>query len=157
MVNIGSELVWVVVAGLIVWLLVVSVFLVKTIKHYRRLAKGVKEGDLKKILEDILKDLGTGQESDAELKKSLVNLEKETNHYFQKMGLLRYNPFSDAGGDQSFVLALLDKTDSGLVISSLHGRDNTRIYTKPVKKGKGEVYELSKEEEEAIRKAKKAK
>lgn len=72
-----------------------------------------------------------------------------------KIGLVRFNPFSETGGNQSFCLALLDGEDSGLVISSLHTRQTTRIYAKPVKKGKGDGYELSAEEKQAIKNAKK--
>jgi len=139
------------------WLLIVTVFLVKTIRHYRKLGVGIEKGNLQKLLEKILKELKTEQEATNKLEKELADLEKETGYHFQKIGLLRYNPFSDTGGDQSFVLALLDSKNSGLVISSLHGREQTRIYAKPIKKGKSEVYELSKEEEEVIKKAKKIK
>lgn len=157
LINSDLEFIWIIISGLVIWLLVLSIFLVKTIRHYRRLAIGVEEGNLQKLLEKILKSLKDEQNIREKLEKSLAGLEKETGYYFQKIGLLRYNPFSDTGGDQSFVLALLDGRDSGLVISSLHGREQTRIYVKPVKKGKADGYELSKEENEVIKKAKKIK
>lgn len=156
-INFGPEIFLAVTAGLALWLLLVSVFLIRTIRHYQRLGTGVEHGNLQKVLEKILKDVRSEQEMRKKLEESLAKLEKEAGFHFQKMGLMRYNPFSEAGGNQSFVLALLDKKDSGLVISSLHGRESTRIYAKPIKKGKGEVYELSKEEEEVIRKARKIK
>ncbi len=154
---ISQEVLLSITAGLTIWLFGVTIFLIKTIKHYRKLGAGIKEGNLQKLLEKILKDLKTEQETIKKLEKTLGDLEKETGYHFQKMGLVRYNPFSDTGGDQSFVLALLDSQDSGLVISSLHGRDQTSIYAKPLKKGKTDGYELSKEEEEVIKKAKKIK
>jgi hypothetical protein len=67
--------------------------------------------------------------------------------------LVRFNPFGDTGGDQSFVLALLNKESDGIVLSVLNGRTGARIYSKPVKKGAGAEYELSNEEKEAIKKA----
>jgi hypothetical protein len=75
----------------------------------------------------------------------------------QKVGFVRFNPFSDTGGDQSFCLSVLDDEDSGIVLSSLHSRGQTRVYAKAVKKGKGKDFELSKEELETIKKAKKGK
>ncbi|PJC28376.1 hypothetical protein CO054_00495 [Candidatus Shapirobacteria bacterium CG_4_9_14_0_2_um_filter_39_11] len=72
-----------------------------------------------------------------------------------KIGLVRFNPFPGTGGDQSFCLSILDGEGSGLVISSLHSRETTRIYAKPVKKGKAAGYELSTEEKQAIKNAKK--
>ncbi len=70
-----------------------------------------------------------------------------------KVGIIRFNPFRDIGGDQSFALALLDGKDSGIVISSLHTREGTRIYSKPVLKGVSEKYTLTEEEKMAIKEA----
>jgi len=67
-----------------------------------------------------------------------------------KIGITRFNPFDDVGGDQSFVLTILDKNNSGAIITSLHNRDITRIYAKPIKDGIGENITLSKEEKSAI-------
>lgn len=154
---ISPEILSIVLGGVIVWLAAASFFLLKTIRHYHRLIKGTDKDNLEKILEKILKDIKVEKEARVELAKVLEKLEKESGYHFQRMGLTRYNPFSETGGNQSFVLALLDGNDSGLVISSLHGREQTRIYAKPIKKGKGDGYELSKEEEEVVRKAKKIK
>ncbi|MFC1645101.1 DUF4446 family protein [Patescibacteria group bacterium] len=67
-----------------------------------------------------------------------------------KVGLIRFNPFKDLGGDQSFAIALLNGHDSGVVISSLHTREGTRIYGKSVKQGKSEKHTLTEEEIKAI-------
>jgi hypothetical protein len=67
-----------------------------------------------------------------------------------KINVARYNPFGDIGGDQSFILTLLDQTNSGVVVSSLHNRDITRVYAKPIKNGEGDNITLSKEEKLAI-------
>ncbi len=81
-------------------------------------------------------------------------LEKEGLLHIQKVGLLRFNPFKDTGGDQSFILALLDANSTGVIISSLHTRSGTRWYAKNVVKGKGVDYELSSEETQALKSAK---
>ncbi len=98
--------------------------------------------------------LEDSQKALKEVKEILGRLEREAEGHYQKVGIVRFNPFSDSGGDQSFSLALLDGQDRGFVISSLHTRAETRIYLKPVANGKGEGFELSKEEEKAIRIAK---
>lgn len=67
-----------------------------------------------------------------------------------KIGLVRFNPFDDIGGDQSFILSLLDNTNSGVIITSLHNRSTTRVYAKPVLNGEGDNVTLSKEEKTAI-------
>ncbi|MEK7527570.1 MAG: DUF4446 family protein [Patescibacteria group bacterium] len=68
----------------------------------------------------------------------------------EKVGLLRFNPFEDLGSDQSFILSLLDHSHSGVIITSLHHRNFTRIYAKPIKNGEGDKITLSKEEKSAI-------
>ena len=67
----------------------------------------------------------------------------------QHVGLVRFNPFEETGGDQSFALALLDGRGDGIVISSLHSRTVTRFYAKPIKKGLCQL-SLSKEESKAV-------
>jgi hypothetical protein len=77
-------------------------------------------------------------------------IDQRSRRSLQHIGLVRYNPFEDTGSDQSFALALLDDRRDGVVISSLHGRANTRIFAKPVADG-GSSHNLSDEEAEAIR------
>lgn len=67
-----------------------------------------------------------------------------------KINVTRYNPFGDIGGDQSFILTILDQNSSGVIVSSLHNRDVTRVYAKPIKNGEGDNITLSKEEKLAI-------
>ena len=70
----------------------------------------------------------------------------------QKISIVRFNPFGDTGGDQSFVLAVLDAHNSGYVITSIHGREGTRVYVKPIDDGKSK-YPLSEEEKQALKQA----
>jgi hypothetical protein len=67
-----------------------------------------------------------------------------------KINILRFNPFENMGGDQSFILTILDHNSDGVVLTSLHNRDLTRIYAKPIKNGQGDNITLSKEEKLAI-------
>jgi len=83
-----------------------------------------------------------------------LTIEKEKNSLaLRKMGLIRYNPFKDGGGDQSFSLALLEENDSGFVLTSIYTNEGVRIFAKPVLKGES-TYQLSEEERQAIKKAK---
>jgi hypothetical protein len=70
----------------------------------------------------------------------------------QRVGVVRFNPFEDTGGQQSFAVALLDSRGSGFVISSLHSRQTTRVYLKQLAEGRSDL-QLSDEESEAIRRA----
>jgi hypothetical protein len=65
-------------------------------------------------------------------------------------GLVRYDAYNEMSGRQSTSIALLDSSKSGVVLSSIHHRDQARLYAKQVDKGRGEL-RLSPEEEEALR------
>ena len=139
------------------WLIALTVLFYRLMVHYQKLTKGITKKDLRTILEKLLK----GQQQEAEKIKHLLGeiekVKKEEVFDIQKIGLVRYNPFAETGGDQSFCLALLNGENSGLVISSLHSRDTTRVYAKPIKKSKASGYELSDEEKRAVKKARKLK
>ena len=141
-------------AVLFLWLVILSFFLVKEMLHYRNLTKDIKKKDLKSLLEEILKKIKKIEIDYKENKKNLSQLQKKSVRNIQKVSFLRYNPFKDTGGDQSFILSLLNEENSGIVLSSFHGRDNTRVYAKKVKKGKGEGFSLSEEEEKLIKQSK---
>jgi hypothetical protein len=72
------------------------------------------------------------------------------NKAISKVGLTRFNPFDGLGGDQSFIITLLDKQNTGIILTSLHNRDFTRIYAKTIKDGQPQNTTLSKEEKNAI-------
>jgi len=70
----------------------------------------------------------------------------------RRVGLIRYDAFEDVGGRLSFSCALLDERGNGVVVTSINGRQDTRVYAKPIAEGKS-AYNLSVEEEEAIKQA----
>jgi hypothetical protein len=95
----------------------------------------------------------------AQLKEQVLILSKELEAVktdnvvnFKKAAMIRFNPFSDLGSNQSFSAAILDGNNNGLVITSLFNRSENRVYGKPVKNGISE-YQLTDEEKEAIKKA----
>ncbi|MDX6659822.1 MAG: hypothetical protein QOJ55_644 [Solirubrobacteraceae bacterium] len=65
-------------------------------------------------------------------------------------GLVRYDAYNEMSGHQSTSIALLDATRSGVVLSSIHHREQARMYAKQVREGEAEL-ELSPEEAEAVR------
>ena len=74
----------------------------------------------------------------------------------QKIGITRFTPFKEIGGNQSFSIALLDKKDDGIIITSIYSKERSRMFAKPIKNGES-TYKLSQEEEEAIQKTKEVK
>lgn len=144
------------VLAIVVWLAAVTFWVYKTSKHYSRLAGSTGRSDLRGILEKLLDRQNEVDEHIRKVEEGLGNLEKRTRGHLQKVGLVRFNPFAETGGDQSFALAVLNGEDSGVVILSLHGREGTRVYVKPIKEGKSR-YDLSREEQQAIAQAQKGK
>ena len=104
-------------------------------------------------LKEVLTELKGLEGNFEKISKELEELRRESRFWVRKIGIVRFNPFSEVGGDQSFSIALLDANNSGVVISSLYSRQENRIYGKPIKNGKSE-YQLSEEENQAIEKAK---
>lgn len=84
-----------------------------------------------------------------ELGSRVDGLEWLGRHALSRTGLVRYNPFEDTGADLSFSLALLSDERDGLVVTSLWGRDEVRVYAKPVAGGNSR-YPLSSEEKQAL-------
>jgi len=101
---------------------------------------------------EVLKYLDNLEKKTEELEKEIKDLKEKGRFHFQKMGIVRFNPFSSTGGDQSFSVALLDENNNGVVITSIYSREGNRVYAKSIKEGTSE-YALSEEEKEAIKKA----
>jgi len=104
-------------------------------------------------LKDLLREFGQLKKEFERVLKELENLKEKEKFNIQKVGIVRFNPFKEVGGNQSFSIALLDGKDDGVVITSLYLKDGNRVFAKPIKGGKSE-FNLSKEEIEAINLAK---
>jgi hypothetical protein len=137
------------------WLLGLSVGLILILRFFNRLVRRTKKGDLKRVLEKVLAVEAGNTKAIKMLGKEIDKLQDEGQFHVQKVGLVRFNPFQETGGDHSFSIALLDGKDTGVVLTGLHTRERTRVYAKAIKKGKSE-HELSNEEKKAFTKAKKA-
>lgn len=138
--------------GVIIWL---AWRLRKTEARYRTLVEGTNGGNLEAMLADHMTQVREAAVRVVELDELARRLERASRSHLQHVGFLRFNPFRDAGGDQSFALALADQDGNGVTVSSLHSRDVTRVYGKPLA-GWASPYPLTEEEEQAIQKAKKA-
>jgi hypothetical protein len=88
----------------------------------------------------------------AMLAERLAASEAQGREAIQRIGVVRFNPFEDTGGNQSFALAVLDAAANGFVLSSLHSRQATRVYLKTVSGGHSDAA-LSNEEQLAIKRA----
>ncbi|OGD93920.1 hypothetical protein A3F02_03940 [Candidatus Curtissbacteria bacterium RIFCSPHIGHO2_12_FULL_38_9b] len=136
-----------------IWLTLLSFYILKTVSNLRKITKSVKGQNLEQILNNIFERQKIQTKTIDELSVSIQQIDKQLKGNIAKYALVRYNPFEDTGGDQSFALALLDGTNNGIVISSLHSRGGTRVYAKQVSGAKPTNHQFSKEEKEVVEKA----
>lgn len=122
-------------------------------KRLNKIFQGKSGEDLEGVLAS---QVALSQELRGDLAAAMQKIEDLQNsfpHGFQKFGLVRFNPFKETGGDQSFAIALLDGKNNGVVVSAIHAREGARVYAKPIENGECTKYVLSEEEKEAIRRS----
>ncbi len=137
-------------AAFVVWNIVLSVVLVTALYKYRRLTKGTDRKSLSAILERQVTISEAQALSLKKIENQVQSLTVDAQSHLRKVRLVRFNPYNDVGGDQSFAVVLLDSNKNGLSLASLHGREGTRLYAKTVEGGVGQEYPLSAEEKTAI-------
>jgi hypothetical protein len=138
----------------IAWVVGLSVIVLRMVRHYNTLTGTTNKTGLKDVLEVLLASQKGLQSQTKDLYKIIDEVKRDGRLHIQRVGLVRFNPFSDTGGSQSFTLSLLDGHDNGLVMTSLYARTGHRWYIKEVISGKGKELVLSKEEQTAVQKAK---
>ena len=142
----------VVVIVFLFWNVFLEIRLKKERKRTTIFFKGKKAEDLEEIVSEILKKQRDTEDKIKEILERIIKLDNVALCSIQKVGIVRFNPFQETGGNQSFSLAFLNQKDDGVVVSSYHSKEGTRIYTKPIRNGDSK-FPLAKEEERAIKKA----
>ncbi len=137
-----------------IWLLGLTIFLGRIFFYFRNFLGKSDKGTLERLLDKVLSQEEKNSISIDRINRQIQELKKEGELHIQKIGLVRFNPFREMGGEHSFSLALLDGKGTGIIITSLHGRERTRVYLKNIKEGKS-LLDLSEEEERALRIAQK--
>ncbi len=120
--------------------------------QYQALTFDTQGGSLEQVLASHLDNVRAAREQAAAALEIVRQLERLSASHVQHVGLLRYNPFSHTGSDQSFVLALADHDGNGAFVNSLHAREGTRVYAKPLVAWQS-TSPLTEEEQTAIGKA----
>jgi len=129
-----------------------SVWLWRLNRRFKTIFQGGKAKNLEEALAMLRVELGDTKAGLKAAEAHIGTLESRAQHSVQYVGMIRFNPFREAGGDQSFSIALLDEAHDGVVISSLYSRDGVRVYAKPIAGG-ASTYQLSEEERQALKKA----
>jgi hypothetical protein len=140
----------------LVLILVLSVRISRVRKSLKRLFTGVDGSNMEATLHQLLDELEAVKKKQTDQQFQLNRLTQKLSDQYSNLAVLRYNAFNDVGSDLSFSLALLNEAQNGVVLTSIYGREESRIYAKPVEAGKS-VYNLSEEEQAVIKKAVSAK
>lgn len=101
---------------------------------------------------DALRRIAELEAVTADIESRLKIAEAISRASIQKVGFMRFNPFNDTGGNNSFIIAMLDHNNSGIVISSLYMREGTRLYAKEITNGVSKQ-QLSGEEKRVVEEA----
>jgi len=133
-----------------IWLFFLTLVFFSLRRHFNQLSGKNRSHNLEDILNNILTAQKRLTIQQGKMGANFDKLETKTNLAIQKIGYLRFNPFDETGGDQSFAISLLDNHKNGMVFTFLHSRERTRVYGKRIKNAKPENFPLSKEEEYVI-------
>lgn len=134
------------------WLILLTYLVLRQRSFLKQLFPKNDSRDIRNKFKEVSEAISGFEKENKILQNKLIGFIKEGLGNLQKIAVLKYNPFEETGGDQSFSLALLNGKLDGVVITSLHSRSGTRIYLKDIKSGKSEL-ELSKEEGQVLKKA----
>ena len=139
----------------IILLIVVIFCLVQLRKLYRRydyFMRGKDAETLEEIIMEQVEGIAELKAEDRANKDSLRNTNKNYRSAFQKFGLVKYNAFKGMGGNLSFAIAMLDYTNTGFVLNSVHSREGCYVYIKEVERWETDVL-LGSEEKDALEQA----
>lgn len=147
--------------GIFVFIFLVMLFSLITMKmdlsdmkkRYKKMM-GVSEGeDIETMLTRNTNEIIRFGE---ELEKISDDIRRANNileHAITRVAIVRFDAFEDTSAELSYCLALLDDNNTGVIISTINGREESRSYAKPVINGKPSQYKLTKEEEQVLRDA----
>lgn len=134
---------------LLIWLLFLRKGQGAMAHRFQEQIEAIEGRDWEKVVADYLEEIRITTERAKELAHRSEEVGRRLERTIQRVGVVRFNAFPDVGGDQSFAIALLDNHGDGVVISSLQGRSENRVYAKPLKRWDS-TYTLSDEEKQAI-------
>ncbi len=132
-----------------VWLVVLTWIVYSVRKHYNHLISATNKKRIDEILDQLVNSNSDLKNQGVVLKKAIDNLAEESKTHIQKIGVSHFHPFEKSGSDQSFVLALLDKQENGIVLNFIYTPEGLRVYPSQIKDGKTSR-QLTQEEQKAI-------
>lgn len=151
----GLDIAYVLI-GMIVVILILLVLIIvqfsklnKLQKKYAKFMKGKEAKSLEQEIEGLYDDNDYIKKEAEKNRKNIKDIQKKMEYCYQKLGIVKYDAFSQMGGQLSFCLALLNEKDDGFILNSVQSSEGCYTYTKEVKKGECAIT-LGEEEKKAL-------
>lgn len=138
-----------IISGIVV---IILLWILSIELRFKKFFAGTKARDLEEMIFLVGKKINQVEETQQRIDKNLTTIDNRLNKSIRNIETIRFNPFVDGGGNQSFAIALMNDDSNGVVISSLYARDRMSIFAKPIINGKSD-FELSNEEKEVLERA----
>lgn len=134
-----------IVIVILLWILMIEIRL-------KKIFAGTKARNLEEMIILVGKKINQIEGNQEKIDQHLILVDRKLSKSIRNVETLRFNPFVDAGGNQSFAISFMNDEGNGVVMSSLYARDRMSIFAKPIINGKSE-FELSSEEKEVLDKS----
>lgn len=151
--NVATVVIVIVILCLLLWIASLGSKLKKLRKQYVAVMGDTGVANIEEVVISMKEQLEMYKKQAGSFQQQLTNLQTTLPKMKNKLGIHRYNAFSEGGSDLSFSIAIVNEEKDGAVFSGLHSRENTYVYAKPVEKGESS-YPLTPEERKAIGEAK---
>lgn len=135
------------------WLALITFIVLKLRSHYQRLTKRTGIHSIDGVLDSILRETEKAENKTNTLERKVQELQVASTHMYRKIGIVQFHALGKTEGEKSFVIALLNNLNTGIVLDFMYIPDGIRVYVKKIKEGKGETFDLTQEELEAVKKA----
>lgn len=142
--------------GILFLLLATAIFFIVRLEiRLKRIFRGRKAQDLETLIASVVEGVDMLNKRADTHADTLTTLDKRLEKHGRGVKLIRFNPFTDVGGNQSFAVAIINKEGDGVVFSSLYSRERMSVFAKPVREGRSDI-ELTPEEQSVIEDARKS-
>ncbi|GAX89129.1 hypothetical protein EFBL_0747 [Effusibacillus lacus] len=111
--------------------------------------RGVDKSNLEELIFKQAEELKNLREKVSQVQDVQEQVQQEIRRSLGPIGVIRYNAFDDVGSDLSFSVSILNREKNGIVLTSLYGREDSRIYAKPIVNGESQ-YKMTEEEKQAV-------
>lgn len=155
--GIKLSVVTLILAILVILLLILVAVIIRQMnimsRKYSALMSGKKGADLERIIRTRFKEMDMVKANAKRVTKEHKEIQRHLSSCINKYGLVKYDAFNDMAGKLSFVIALLNDENSGIIFNAMHSRESCYTYAKEIIKGESYI-PLSEEEKEALEQAK---